>query len=400
MGFDSKATLNHIKNIAYPRGIGSAGKDKAADYIIEYFKDTGFTVKIQDFFFSSFPAYYLPILYYLFLLCAVNIQVFYLRNNLILSAIFSLIVIVFFIVSIIWKDKLRYLYRISKDLHSKNIIASKDKDSAKNNIIFIAHYDSKSQALPIYLSELCYLIVFCAVSAISAAIVALFFLNLEIVYRYIIYYIACGVNVVLVLLLFNSISNKSPGVFDNATGVAVLLELARCLKGVANKNFQVLFLLTDAEELGLVGAQRYISEYGKNFDRGSTYAVNIDCVGVKGKIKVINKYKLMPSGEGGRLIKSITNVSKKSNIEIKRELLSIGREFDHIPFVCNQFEAVTLTQSGFNKSTMSVHSKRDTSDNLDMQALENVGNLCLALVENLENISSENSQKGSSESLF
>lgn len=50
-----------------------------------------------------------------------------------------------------------------------------------------------------------------------------------------------------------------PGVSDDGVGVAVLLEVARAMRGDRTKN-PVVFLAGDAEELGLIGAEAYVAE--------------------------------------------------------------------------------------------------------------------------------------------
>ena len=71
----------------------------------------------------------------------------------------------------------------------------------------------------------------------------------------------------LLLLQFNFTQNRSPGTVDNASGVGVLLNLARCLvvKPPTNK-VRITFLLSGAEECGMAGALRYIQRHAKAYD--------------------------------------------------------------------------------------------------------------------------------------
>lgn len=69
------------------------------------------------------------------------------------------------------------------------------------------------------------------------------------------------------------------GANDNATGVAVLLEAAWALQGLAlDRNVRLLF--TDGEELGIVGSVRYLEEYGTD---GLVLALNADMVAHAGE---------------------------------------------------------------------------------------------------------------------
>lgn len=62
------------------------------------------------------------------------------------------------------------------------------------------------------------------------------------------------------------------GANDNASGVAVLVEAASALQGLAlDRNVRLVF--TDGEELGIVGSVRYLEEYGSD---GVAVALNAD----------------------------------------------------------------------------------------------------------------------------
>jgi hypothetical protein len=66
---------------------------------------------------------------------------------------------------------------------------------------------------------------------------------------------------------------------DNATGVAVTLEAAVALEGLAlDRNVRL--LLTDGEELGIVGGIRYVQEFGT---RGVVMALNADMIAHRGE---------------------------------------------------------------------------------------------------------------------
>ncbi|MBX3160410.1 MAG: M20/M25/M40 family metallo-hydrolase [Deltaproteobacteria bacterium] len=64
---------------------------------------------------------------------------------------------------------------------------------------------------------------------------------------------------ILVGAHFDGVS-AGPGAADNATGVAIVLAVARYLRTVATRNHPVTFALFDQEELGLIGSKAYASE--------------------------------------------------------------------------------------------------------------------------------------------
>src|SRR5581483_2871100 len=71
-----------------------------------------------------------------------------------------------------------------------------------------------------------------------------------------------------------------PGASDDGIGVASVLEAARALRGRPYRN-SVLFLITDAEEAGLLGAEGFVAD--KDLSRGVAAAINVDNRGTSGR---------------------------------------------------------------------------------------------------------------------
>jgi hypothetical protein len=79
-------------------------------------------------------------------------------------------------------------------------------------------------------------------------------------------------------------SYNGPGADDNASGVSVVLELARYFNNHKNElPFNIKFVFFGAEEFGLLGSKAYTQKHIT--DTSSTiYYLNVDCVGDTGKI--------------------------------------------------------------------------------------------------------------------
>ncbi|MFW9873299.1 MAG: M28 family metallopeptidase [Candidatus Thorarchaeota archaeon] len=82
---------------------------------------------------------------------------------------------------------------------------------------------------------------------------------------------------------FTEKTNKSIGSLDNASGVAILLELVKLIKKNPLERSYVIFLWCGAEEMGLWGSKQYLSKYfeelDNNYDLNKSYNINIDMVG-------------------------------------------------------------------------------------------------------------------------
>ena len=72
-----------------------------------------------------------------------------------------------------------------------------------------------------------------------------------------------------------------PGASDNGSGVSILLEVARMLRKHPDSKNSVLFLLTDGEEAGLLGAQAFASQ--SPLMRDLALAVNVEARGTSGQ---------------------------------------------------------------------------------------------------------------------
>ena len=84
---------------------------------------------------------------------------------------------------------------------------------------------------------------------------------------------------VLLAAHYDTVPN-SPGADDDGAGVAALLEAARALRAGPPLERDVIFLLTDAEELGLLGAMAFVAEHP--WARDAFVALNFEARGVRG----------------------------------------------------------------------------------------------------------------------
>lgn len=76
------------------------------------------------------------------------------------------------------------------------------------------------------------------------------------------------------------------GVIDNATGVAVLLEVAKSIANV-NCNAEVRFVLLGGEEFGLKGSRYYVSNLSGEEKKNILANINLDNLGIKGPNNLI-----------------------------------------------------------------------------------------------------------------
>jgi hypothetical protein len=90
----------------------------------------------------------------------------------------------------------------------------------------------------------------------------------------------------LITAHFDTYRQNNPGASDNASGVGILLELARYFKKIESElDHTVKFIAFGAEEIGIIGSRNYLSNNTESLQR-CELLFNIDDVGGNGRIRV------------------------------------------------------------------------------------------------------------------
>ncbi|MBN2167623.1 MAG: M28 family peptidase, partial [Actinobacteria bacterium] len=146
-------------------------------------------------------------------------------------------------------------------------------------IIICAHYDSKSQGLP--LTARITLLIFGLMSVMlqAAALIVLGFFSIsgaDIAGSMVVYFVMLVPSCVFVALAMDRAGNNSPGALDNASGVAIVLELLSTIRAQPLENFELRAVLFDAEELGLCGSSNYVRAHKSELAAGPCFVLNFD----------------------------------------------------------------------------------------------------------------------------
>jgi hypothetical protein len=179
-----------------------------------------------------------------------------------------------------------------------------------------------------------------------------------------------GGKAVLLAAHYDSVPT-APGASDDGSGVAVLLETARALKAGPPPAGDVILLFTDAEEIGMLGAQAFAQEHGWARDVG--VVLNFDARGSGGPAMMFET----SAGNGG-LIRQFAEaapdpVANSLSYEIYRRLP-------------NYTDLTIFKQAGmaglnfaYIKNLNRYHTSLDTVENLDRGSLQQQGGYALAL---------------------
>lgn len=177
---------------------------------------------------------------------------------------------------------------------------------------------------------------------------------------------------------YDSANLNAPGAVDNASGVGVLLELARILSQEPHEEtYQLIFF--GAEEYGLVGSQYYTTQADLSAVR---WMFNVDMVGTPLEIDVAGKKSAPPE-----LIRQVTSIAKERQIpfHLSRDFILMTRESsqggasDFSSFLDKGIPAFGLGISG--RPAGYFHRPEDRLERVTLEEMQNVGDYSLSLLK-------------------
>lgn len=234
--------------------------------------------------------------------------------------------------------------------------------------IIMAHRDSKSQIVPTAVRT-------AAVGLGGLALLALILLSMLWVlgddFRSTGLTVAAGMALfgVGILMVLSWAANESPGALDNASGLAALLEVA-----ADNHTGDVAFLLTDAEELGLVGARFAVERLPP-----VQGVINVDGLDDHGSFHVAEGHGWKRKGSAPQLAAALLTAAAVLDLPVKRRRLPRSLQVDHLPVASAGIPALTVLRGDW-QSLLRVHSPRDDADRIDgTGAAEGATLLCAAV---------------------
>ncbi len=386
MPFDGSCAYSHVENLSFPRRTGSQGGDRAATYILDFFKDIGLNVEVQEFRFSTTPHRLGWSTAPLFLSFVGIIAVFLLPNMRPISGVLCTAILFSICATSRWNGLVEKIFNIGPEKTARNIIARRTSASKEVELIFVAHYDSKSQPLSLVVRFLLFFSgVLLILGVCLAVIISAIMGDIVLPYDFLRWTAFASFILFLPLSAIRS-KNGSPGALDNGSGVGILLELARCTEELDLERTNLTFLTTGAEEEGMVGAMRYIQRKEDSLEVENTFFVNYEMIGVGDKLSLITAHGVPPVRTAKRLSKIGIRAAEQERLRVLRSYLPFGAGMDHMPIAWRGFDAITLLGEKFNRPFFRAHSPRDTPDGIDPKALERAGRLGLRIAQLLDSM--------------
>lgn len=375
--------LNFIRAIAFPRFVGSAGERNAQTVIRKALHGAGYNVNDLSFTSSLFPLEFFPRLV-VAVLCTVTIGAYLsLAAAPAIAVELAVLAGLLLIAATRWNRTMEWMYTLKRfgRLTSKNILAIHPHRENYMNLVFTAHYDSKSQTHSAVTRVALSCLLACCIVATNALTV------LSAAYDLNPFYVLCALipmSILGLILQTNATHSRSPGAYDNASGVAVLLELARS-NAADTPPVNLGFVATGAEEAGLCGAVALMRDgrFIEMFPPARTVIINLDGIGSDGPLTITDRYGIPPVRTGPLVADLCIAIAQRFGIESRHNWLAMGAGMDHVPFASHGYQTVTLSTASFDKAFRAMHTKHDTADHLSIQSLERCYAVCQEIIDSI-----------------
>jgi len=404
--YDEEAAIGHVKTLEFKRLAGTKGETKAINYIQRELKKKNIDPILESFTWAPTSSIMMK-LAFIFILCYTIlyelILLFPVLVWIILILDVILVVIIFFGIKMLF-DFTKITY-IGKKGESKNIIVTipaKDLYPKRPVIFFTAHYDSISLKYSMTIVKILYgfagilTLVYLFLTFILGiwsffAIWTIFEINdIFMLISSVTFIIGIMIIILIIVILFNKRENNSTGSIDNATGTAILIELAKLIKETPLDKTDVIFLWCGAEERGLWGSRMYLNKYFEELDYDynldKSYNINIDMVGTYiGLVDKTGIIKKKPLNEN--LNDVLDAAAKQQKIPLVKSYIPIGAGSDHMSFKAFAKKAekkLQVTCFLASKDSKYIHSPNDTADKCSAKNLNGVIDICFNTIRSLD----------------
>ncbi|MFX1296081.1 MAG: M28 family peptidase [Promethearchaeota archaeon] len=411
--FDKNRAFKHVEKLAIPRLVGSEGEQKAAKYIKEKIDKLGIKAKEEKF---EFTDWVWDVVIRLTeglkagLIVITLLMLFLPAPGPLIGVILSVFFLILTFYSSIWarffwkyQNSEGKIFKVKK-YKSKNIIAKvpsqEGADKAGGDIIILAHYDSKSQTFSalwrvvFFYATLIFGIGF-SVGYVGYYIAApLFPAPFATTGKIILLSIAIIVVGAMVLLEINQTGNRSHGAINNATGVGIMMELVEIFAKEPLENMNLTFVATGAGEMGLFGAISFFKAHESEYDKEETFIINLKDIARRGHLYIpgpIGFPPQLPCLEVENLYKKSLKRRKlpikegsKTNIGVFSPWVFTGAWNDDMIAVLRGFNANRVGIGGRLRKKRIIHTKKDTIDKVDPDAIDIIGKTTAEVLKRLD----------------
>lgn len=382
--FDGGAAYAHVRSLSELRRLpGTPGEGRARDYIIEAARLEGLEMESEEFDYSSAPlTVVLPLICFALSALCLSGSLAYLAGSP-FTAVVGGVLAALVLLGLKWSRGFETFAARGGPRRSANLVGTLPADEPRGLVMLSAHYDSKSQVFPVVLRAAFFIAGFGGAALLGIALLAVGVMK------------AAGVDatgsragfcvsllpaVLLLALVFNHTGNRSPGALDNASGVAIILELARVLAREPLGHLEVRVVAFGCEEMGLCGSINYLEAHAGRLRARPFYMLNFDMpFSSSGTLGINTGFEVPVRRTSEKLNRLAREAAEQMGFEVRGISLPVGAAADHMPWTRHGFEA-----TGFVSASTRVHRPADSADRVDREGLRRAGEVALSIVRRLD----------------
>ena len=387
--YDDQATMEHVKSLAFNRTASSTGETEAIHYIEKELIGSDINPQIEHFDWGGPLKLLMRMVYIFILIYCILFRLF-------------LLIIAYFVLKNMFETTRRITFKQREE--SKNLyvnIPAKENMPNRPLVIISAHYDSISANMPYKVQVIIFIlyrliVVFYIIIFIGFSMIfVLDYYSVIPLPDYVIYIIifssiaALFISIPILYIVF--VERPSSASIDNASGVAISIELAKLFKSDPLENMDLLIIWTGAEEWGLKGSKNFCKQHFKylieKYDFDRSFNINIDMVGTY--IGLLDKTGFIIRRKINENLNDIFEATAKHlNIPLVKYNQIIRPQSDYRAFrrYARRAKKKNFQVSCFHssKDTKYIHSLKDTPDKCSTDNLNGCLNICYQTLRSID----------------
>jgi hypothetical protein len=369
--FDCERAYKHTAALCYPRRVGTPLERRAARYILRAFGALGLKRRRERFRVSHLPTALGSRLAFVLAGALILLAALMSARYPLLAALAS------GLAGLLAVSPWRVGFSIGQDwpplFTSHNLVASalNSPGDAPARVIFMAHYDTKSQLIPTGVRVGLVFAVAILSGLLGAGSLAAALGFPGVLGEMVPDILAITALLCLAVLVANYSANRSPGALDNGSAVGTLLELARSWQPRPEAPLDVIWVASGSEETGLNGAKHFLEQHGGLWQEKPTLLINLESVGAGPRLYL--------AGEARAL--RLAQITAEELGMRHHQLRVVGAGMDHEPFAARKLPSVSIL-GDVVRASWAMHTTRDNMDLIERPALERAGQLAARLAWN------------------
>jgi len=386
--------ITRLASIKPDRGPATPGEKEAADYVEGRMKELGLNPVVEPF--RSIPHFYITWALHSLICIACCLLAF--RQPWIAAAIILFITVSFYGDTSTRFFILRHLFPTGPSQHVVGKL--KPKGEAKKVVYVAAHLDAgqmgfsfnpekaeTTQAFfkkhfemqPPLLALIFYDMIFNLLACLLVAAVGVT------TFTTVLLLLGAAVHIIpIVIFIPHEFAKICPGASDNASAVAVMLELARRFKDNPPENTELRFLGDGSEETNMHGMSCYMMKHQQELDKDNTYFLIPETVGQARPRVVVGEGVCWVVEHSHELCAALLMAAKDLGYKDVTPICLRTGGTDASPATVRGFKAAVMIAMNENDYPPNYHWHTDVPENIDVNTVRKVANIFEATIKTID----------------